>query len=252
MNEPLKGFWAGCPWQISPELQAAAIANLHLQSWLTWLPDAPLPMAWNMDESTFEAARAQPGRFWALLNEPESASEASLGAAIAAQKVRDWHMEFGPNYAAPGVLVGGEGMAWMDVYLAAQGPVPVMWHCHIYAHSPDHWADLWGRWKEWMRVRGVERKVIVSECAAWGPLPSDQINVMDEVQRHLQTDPLLHSAYWFAAAVSEDFSWWTRSSLVGASGQPTTLGEHYLLLTGQAAGAGELTDTTYLPTVSAV
>ena len=75
--------------------------------------------------------RRDPSHLWLVLNEPERHDQANLspeqGAAVA-QEMRD----LGACIAVPGVIIGEDGLAWLDAYLAAGGPLPEAWHVHLY------------------------------------------------------------------------------------------------------------------------
>ena len=89
----------------------------------------------------------------------------------------------------------GDGTA----VIAAGGPVPPVWHAHIYwAQEPAQWSDAWTRWLDWMKANGAERPTIISETNAWTESAYGQRRMIEHVAGLLDTEPLLRAVAWFA------------------------------------------------------
>jgi len=114
-----------------------------------------------------ELAADYPGRTWLLFNEPEFTGQANTPPEIAAVHVRYWSEAIGDNgtVACCGNLFYPSfgGLQWLESYLAAGGPVPDVWHIHIYVANEWEWNQVIGGWQRWNAEHG-NLPTIISEA----------------------------------------------------------------------------------------
>ena len=108
-----------------------------------------------------------PGRTWLLYNEPELVGQANTSAHDAAIHVAYWTDAIANNgrTACCGVSVD-ERLPWDDwlnAYLAAGGPVPDVWHIHVYAENPVVFERRLALWWAWHAEHGAGLATIISE-----------------------------------------------------------------------------------------
>ncbi|MCB0070015.1 MAG: hypothetical protein KDE20_01095 [Caldilineaceae bacterium] len=202
------GLGVGAPWQM-PDSIPAMLDALRPAWWYDWRFEqagAPgyVPMIWSdaiwadhapVLESLFERRR---DLFWLLWNEPELEGQANMAPELTATLTAKI-AAYGIRYAAPGVSWNRTGMEWMDAYLAAGGPVPRVWHIHIYGSlTPAQWHLKWAAWCVWMRENGCERPTIVSETNGWSEGTYGQQRMIEHMATMLETDDLLRAVAWFA------------------------------------------------------
>lgn len=254
MTAVRRGFYLGIPTQAPQFLQDRALTVFHPLLYQNWSPHGSLPMAWNLHESDFAARfRDSSGHLWLVLNEPDNPAQANLSPAVAVQLLWRWRAAFGPlGWAAPGTLIGPEGFAWLDKFIAAKGPIPEYWSFHIYSHDEPHLLDQWDQVRAWMARHNVERPVILSECASWSDDPAMQIAVMDAIVDLMKWDELLHCAVWFSSHYGSVDGWWARSDLLDIAGRLTPVGEHFVKVSGplRDLAAGGTESTIFLPVVA--
>lgn len=133
------------------------------------------PSIWNADftpgtiTEIAQLAADYPGRTWLLFNEPEFTGQANTPPEIAAVHVRYWAEAIGDNgtVACCGNLFVPSmgGIQWLDAYLAAGGPVPDVWHIHIYVSSPWEFLNALGGWERWNAEHG-NLPTIISEVGS--------------------------------------------------------------------------------------
>ena len=225
------GLGVGAPWQSADDIPAM-LEKLRPAWWYDWRWEqcgSPgyVPMIWSdaiwaqSKEHIVAMFARRPELFWLLWNEPEIADgqanmapdlTATLTAEIAGHGIR---------YAAPGVSLTASGYRWLDAYMAAGGPVPPVWHVHIYwAQEPAQWSGAWAKWLGWMKANHAERPTIISETNAWTESAHGQRRMIEHVAGLLDTEPLLRAVAWFATR----FTW--------GAGHPMLIDE-----------AGDLTET---------
>lgn len=108
-----------------------------------------------------------PGRTWLLYNEPELPMQANTTPGDAAIHARYWTEAIGEEgrTGCCGVSVD-ERLPWddwLDGFLAAGGPVPDVWHIHIYAETPAVFERRLGLWWGWYAEHGEGLPTIISE-----------------------------------------------------------------------------------------
>ena len=114
-----------------------------------------------------QLAKDFPGRTWLLYNEPELPGQADTEARDAAIHVAYWTDAIANNgrTACCGVSID-ERLPWDDwlnAYLAAGGPVPDVWHIHVYAENPAVFERRLALWWAWHAEHGQGLKTIISE-----------------------------------------------------------------------------------------
>jgi hypothetical protein len=112
-------------------------------------------------------AETYPGRYWLLYNEPELPGQADTTPNDAAIHARYWMEAISDNgeTACCGLSID-ERLPWEDwlnAYLEAGGPVPDLWHIHIYAENPEAFERRWASWQAWNAEHG-NLKTIISEA----------------------------------------------------------------------------------------
>lgn len=206
---PPSGLGLGAPWQSGDNIPAM-LERLRPAWWYDWRYSqcgAPgyVPMIWT--KAIWDAHRVaieslfarRPELFWLLLNEPERSDQADLLPETAANMINAITHRHDIQYAAPGVAVGAAGFAWLERYLGAGGPVPDMWHIHIYGCTePEEWLAAWSQWRAWMIDHNVARPTIISETNGWTATAYGQQRVMEQIDAVLEHDDLLQAAAWFA------------------------------------------------------
>jgi hypothetical protein len=234
----------GLAWQRGPAWAQQSLALLQPPLWKNWHWDtlddpAYIPHVFSIQPSAgnqraMNLAATMPGRLWEIGNEPELPGTA-IAPATAAAFMRDWQATAGNNFAAPGIIVSDAGLAWLDAYLAAGGPVGDLWNVHLYyVTTGADWQRTWARWLKWQSVNGLKRPSLISETNAWPG--GDQQSVLAAVVAALAADPLLYAALWYS-----DTDYWNRfhdPDLRTVAGTLTPLGQRYRnSLTGNAKAA---------------
>lgn len=133
------------------------------------------PSIWNADYTPgtiteiAQLAADYPGRTWLLFNEPELSGQANTPPEIAAVHVRYWAEAIGDNgtVACCGNLLYPSlgGLRWLERYLAAGGPVPDVWHIHIYVANEWEFQNVLGNWERWNAGHG-NLPTIISEAGS--------------------------------------------------------------------------------------
>lgn len=153
--------------------QAAALLDYPCHH--NWIADSygvpnHTPFAYSMSPSYLAGyvADAQASEFWLVGNEP------NIGATFtkpsdAALFANGWVTQTNTTWACCGTLQHYEHgylLNWLDSYLAAGGPVPDVWHLHIYfVDDGAGWDATLAQFRDWMVANDVVRPVIVSETA---------------------------------------------------------------------------------------
>ena len=137
-------------------------------------------------------AETYPGRTWLLYNEPELESQANTEARDAAIHATYWTDAIGENgrTACCGTTIDDRlpWAQWLEAYLAAGGPVPDVWHIHIYAHDVRTFELRWAQWRAWHGAHGQGLKTIISEVG----FGMDMYNYMSTWQHEMVPE-----VYWF-------------------------------------------------------
>jgi len=231
-----RGLGVGAPWQ-DPQPVAQMLARLQPSWWYDWRFEqcgAPgyVPMIWS---DTIWSSRMReleslfvrrPDVFWLLWNEPERADQANMHADEAARITTGISGNYGIEYAAPGVALTTDGYNWLHDYMAADAPIPHMWHVHIYrTDEPDEWRDAWGAWVDWMTHHNVVRPTIVSETNGWTGTAYSQRAVMRAAGEMMADDDLLQAIGWF----STRYNGWGAGQphLLNHDGTLTEVGEEF-------------------------
>ncbi|MER3543587.1 MAG: hypothetical protein C4311_03030 [Chloroflexota bacterium] len=171
-----------------------------------------------------------PGRQWLFLNEPERASQANLPPGYAAQVVashRDLVTGADPTatWGCCGVQVDATGMAWLDRYIDAEGPVGDFWHIHIYGVedcNPASSLQVLHNFEAWAEARGITRPILITEfgCLFSGP-PQRACDYIANIVPALRADSLVTG-----------WAWWSSGDgtypLFDDQGNPTEVGQCYL------------------------
>lgn len=133
------------------------------------------PSIWNADYTPgtitqiAQLAADYPGRTWLLFNEPEFAGQANTPPEIAAVHMRYWAEAIGDNgtVACCGNLLYPSlgGLRWLERYLAAGGPVPDVWHVHLYVANEWEFQNVLGNWEMWNAGHG-NLPTIISEAGS--------------------------------------------------------------------------------------
>ena len=229
------GLGVGAPWQSDDDIPAM-LERLNPAWWYDWRFECSgspgyVPMIWSdaiwadhapVLESLFERRR---DLFWLLWNEPERTDQADMWPDEAATLTAEI-AGHGIRYAAPGVSWNRTGMEWMDAYLAAGGPVPSVWHIHMYGSlTPAQWHLRWADWRVWMRENGCERPTIVSETNGWSEGTYGQQRMIEHLAGMLETDDLLRAVAWFATRWP---AWGVGApDLLGEAGDLTSVGNTF-------------------------
>lgn len=144
-----------------------------------------------------------PAHLWFVFNEPERADQANLSPTEAA-KISHEISDSGAMFAAPGIIVGDAGLAWLNAYLDEGGVVPHAFHVHLYyAHTPgelDAKLDLWQRWMDW---RGLVRPTIISEFNSHWIGGTSEVSMMEHVAKRVRDESWLLAAGWFSLAYGQ-------------------------------------------------
>lgn len=252
----IQGLGAGVPWQCQEVYGMdvdAMLRALRPAWWYSWQADQIgrdgfIPMIWHIDAESIAAALplAQANAqipLWLIGNEPEIESQSDTPPHIAAAACREWQRRLGTwaiPWAAPGVNLSvhtfEQGRMWLDGFLAAGAPLPSAWAIHVYGNA-DAWRDSLHRFRAWMRLRHVERPIIVSECGC-----DDEPAVLMAAIRASLDSGEVQAAAWFSARYPP----WPALDLLTDTGELTPIGR--LFVGGQVSAAGDR-HTTYVPLV---
>lgn len=239
---PPTGLGLGAPWQ-SGDNVPAMLERLRPAWWYDWRFEqcgAPgyVPMVWSdaiwhqNDATLTSLFERRPDLFWLLWNEPERSDQANMLPDEAAALTNAIAL-YGIQYAAPGVAVGAAGFAWLENYLAAGGPIPDMWHVHVYgAMTPAQWSLRWASWTVWMHDHNAVRPTVISETNAWTEGDYGQRAMLDHVASMLESDDLLQAVGWYA---TQPYMWRNGTPhLLHEDGTPTPRGDAFRQLRQQS------------------
>lgn len=189
-----------------------------------------VPSVWRMDAESIAAALEVAAAnaqipLWLLGNEPELEAQSDTPAHIAAAACRQWVRKTGTwaiPWACPGINITPHmwagAQSWLDGYLAEKGPVPHMWHVHLYG-GPGAWRTGLATFRAWMQARRVVRPIIVSECGdSYEPRET-----MQAIRASLANGEI-QAAAWFSAY----YELWNDTGLMDADGELTDTGRIWL------------------------
>lgn len=222
------------------QAQTLALNKLSPACWLNWDMTAEsmrdgryAPMVWRLGwapwtpERVEALAAAYPGKTWLLQNEPEEPSQGNTSPEEAARLMLGYIAAIGDNgrLACCGTHANLNGLPWLDRYLAAGGPVPDVWHIHIYATTVDGWYAGLDQWWAWWERNGSGRPIIISETSAM----EANFLVHHELIRRMVNfnDRRIEKIYWFSALREGHVFWWNGYLLMDDLGL-TTVGQTYI------------------------
>ncbi len=249
---PPAGLHASVPWQVddyTPGRETEIVDTLDLDSYYNYQElqrsdshaHIHVPLYFNLTDYDLPFVRC---KFVFLWNEPDREDQSDATPREAAETTLAWSKEQERqcgyrSYAIHGGLLSvPEGTRnWIEEYLEWGGPLPDVWHLHIYAHTADEFLNFWGVVKTVLEEKphlayrnGQEIPVILSEVGGVGTIEEAK-KIMSLLWFLIETDPILHSAYWFTGAD------WGRYDeeyiLVGENGEFTELGQHFKMLQGK-------------------
>ncbi len=195
-------YW-GAPHE---PMHAHLASGEPVQNWLaydcclpyaSYLPALSGPRWWVRMRRLEYLASTQTPRTWLLWNEPDYPTQANISPVDAREITAEWTdilRAHGHTIAGHGcTITDSDGPArdcwrrWLDGWLAAGGPLPDVWHIHIYAPTIAKWLEQYNLWQTWNSQHG-SLPTIISECGE-GP----------EVYAYLRTfsDPRVQALLWF-------------------------------------------------------
>lgn len=151
-----------------------------------------IPYVWGPPVSAFlnkpgelaRLAKAYPGRYWLLCNEPDYPGQLDLPPWEVIPLVNEWIKAIGDNgivcgygttmLGSPGTRTGcenwrrGKGTYWTDwlgTFYKLGGALPQVAHIHIYAPDWKTWLQRYTWWQEWNSNHG-NLPTIISEAGS--------------------------------------------------------------------------------------
>lgn len=201
-----------------------------------------VPMIWGRDytaTSVTRVARAHPGSYWLIWNEPDYWQWANISPSEAAQIYRTLRPLIKGADPTAKLIVGGVfnlNVTWLNNFrneykaLYNEWPVVEGWHVHHYVGRDNYntvtWRDQLTTVKTWMTSIGSTGELWLTE---FGCLNSDAVaaQVMQEQVPWLEAQPWLTRYAWYAAYASGPSCPGCAGSLFNADGSLTNLGELY-------------------------
>ena len=226
------GLGAGLPHQNAendPAWYDAALETLQPTWWMNWKydqldHDGYVPMLWKCDLEWLAKALptilSNPNHLYLLGNEPSRVDQSNTPPDVFAATVQMLRRETGDwaiPIALPGILWNDRGRSWLDEYIAADGPLPDVWHFHIYCYTSSQVHSII---KHMAYVYG-DRPIIISEIA--GAVENANADVMRGIRKAL-ADDTVQAAAWFSAYYDK----WPEPSLLTAEGELTEIGELFV------------------------
>ncbi len=219
----------------------STLSALTPPCWLNWkATDAFLadprytPEVWRLTAKDVNAFKHKstiyPGKLWLFWNEPERADQANVIPSVAARLTISYAQTLGDNgaWACCGNMIDGNGLAWLDSYIAQGGPIPDVWHIHIYgAADIDSWNTFLNYWWQWWEEHGADKPVIISETSLMWQPAAQQAELLRYLQQY--TDPRVRQIYWFSALPEPSVPSWGESRLLNSDFTKTELGQVYTL-----------------------
>ena len=244
------GLGCGLPHQNAennPAWYKTALEVLDPPWWYNWLYnkleyDNYIPMVWecNVEQITkvLPTIRKHSDRLFFFGNEPERIQQSDTSPEVFALGIQELYRQLDGHkihIALPGVLHDflSNGKNWTRAYLDAGGPMPDVWHIHLY--EPNK-AMIDSRIKAWKRDIDDTRPLIVSEGGSWRSDSNRPQEVMDALEAACD-DGRLQAAAHFSAHYKLDMPY---LNLIDESCNLTDLGRKYT----------KEVYTTYLPHVT--
>lgn len=191
-------------------------------------------------------AQKYPGHTWLLWNEPSLPNQAWTTPRWAIGHTESWIAAIKPHgkVACCGVAVlpdsqqeiwPQQGLPWMTEYVQLGGPIPDVWHIHVYmAVTPEDYERILNRWWAWWKVHGGGRPVIISETAGscWPELSDAECLenhkiIMQHIKDTVLPDKRIIDVLWFASHHNNGYDGW-RPWLVNDDGSPSDIGQLWL------------------------
>lgn len=232
MNILANGFGVGIPHQRAEndsDWYDLVLRKLNPPWFYNWKYDLLgkynnyVPMIWRCNTEWINRAipivKSHPKQLYLLGNEPEpeQPGQSNTTPEDFIAGVRMWRKQVGYPFAAPGICWGEYGRRWLDRYLELGGPLPDVWHFHIYAYS----MESVGAAILDMKRLYPSRPIIISECA--GAVKSVDKVVMDGIRLACTREDIQAGA-WFSAY----YETWEEPSLLTKDGELTELGIKYI------------------------
>ena len=256
-----EGLGVGIAWQRGDAWAARSLELLQPPVWLNWVFDhledpRYLPMAYSLAAGPqnvyLEAATRGHPRLWLLGNEPDFGSTYT-DPVVAAASVQRWRAEYSGPIACCGTVLwdGDWWRQWLDAYLAAGGPVPDVWHFHVYTGYPapdTPLVDHLTAFRAWMVSRDVARQLLISETSWPYGFAAQNRAWMADLALAVADDPDLLAAIWYSDNDWHDL-WLMTDLLSEDQSWVFTNGELFLAL--QPGGASDPDATpTFTPTLT--
>lgn len=240
-----KTIGIGVPWQDAENNWSYYDLVLGLfmpPHWHNWKYDAReyiyppyYPTVWKMAQDVHSERAAQASQYgirtWDLGTEPNNKEQSNTTGKDSAKFSQWWRANAKGSVRLPGLLVmepdSLDAVGWMEEYLDAGGVIPDFWSLDNYAWVPDQWDNNLHPIRELFAKRGVERPVIIKECASYGDVPS-QIVMMDHIHKRLN-DGTIYEAYWYSSW--DPFGPFRNADLLNREATAVTkVGAHYMSL----------------------
>jgi hypothetical protein len=201
-----------------------------------------VPMIWGKDydpTSVAQLARAHPGSYWLIWNEPDYWQQANIAPAAAAQIYRTLRPLIKNADPTAKLIVGGVfnlNVSWLDQfrneYYRQYNDWPVVegWHVHHYVGRDNYDINTWRAQltavHDWMTRIGSSAELWLTE---FGCLNSDAVaaQVMQDQVPWLEAQPWLNRYAWYAAYASGPGCPGCTGSLFNSDGSLTNLGQLY-------------------------
>lgn len=223
------GIGVGVPHQFQDYIDLQTLGNPIFYNWL-WDrigEDNYTPMIWNTNlyytnSEEIDSLMQDTTIFWLLINEPERSDQANDTPSDVATMLQAIPTN---NYACCGVVIGDNGIAWLDEFIL-YGVIPPVWHIHIYTTNEDLVMWRLNQFKTWMEDNSVVRPIIISEINAYTYIEGQ--NKMMEFLPTLLDDPDILAIYWFSTYYEASFPY---ANLLTKEGELTDLGKLFINLT---------------------
>ena len=181
-------------------------------------------------------AQTYPNRIWLLWNEPDLFGQAATPAIQAIPHTIQWMDAIGNNgiKACCGTVHLGNscatlkkttGIKWLNDYVNNNGPIPDVWHIHIYcATSTQDWQSILDEFWQWWTIHGKNKPLLITETSGGinSQLNRDLILYISQLQ-----DERILEVYWFAT-INTGSSTWNSQLINHLTETRTILGNLYM------------------------
>lgn len=188
------GLHLGIPMQPGEAAVTAAMDNFiidpRIHTWYNWSQHADVPMVYSvLSIGSMNAIREAIDRgdtnLWLIENEPSNVNEPSGQSRSLPLDVANAMKEIDGKipWAGFGLLVNyntSYWSRWLVQYFAAGGPMPDVWHIHVYSDFPQTWSLQLKDFAEWTIMTGRQRPIIITECGGWPRNPMDEQAIIME------------------------------------------------------------------------